>query len=273
VGTDPPDPSDVVTRDADTSFSVGPSRRQFLTRAAVGGAVLTVGSAATAAVLVPAAAQEDGEEPPARSPQDAIVAHLAGLALAAADGYGIATGDSSPVTEPVRDAIRVFAEHHRSQAAALNGELPEDAPVEAANATLAAELATSLAQTESDAVLSALRTLEQNLAASHFSALGRLDDQQAAGLVARTLPVLTQHAVVLGSLSGVAFDELLIETQTAQGAYTMRDYPMGSGEGEEGEETPPSTDVPDGGEGGTSTTEGSTDDTTATTTGGTAAGG
>ena len=205
------------------------SRRGFLTRVAAGGAVLAAGTQVLPVTrLVPLAGAQDGGGDTTGVELDAdqqLVAHLAGITLAAAQGYSRATKpDESSLSEPVAEVVRVLGAQTSQQAVALNSLLP--AEVDVPNSTLVAELDASLAgATDEAAVLDVLRQLEEDLAATHYDALGALEDQNDARAVAAVLPVCGQMAVVLGSLGGVPVEELVPDTQTGEGALAVTAYP------------------------------------------------
>lgn len=239
-----PDPTDGLTLD-------GSARRRFLTRVAVGGAVLAAGTQLvplTRFVPVAGAQEEDGGEGEAAaggelSEDETQVAFLAGLALACTEGYAIATDPtSSPLPEPVLEVVRTFGRHHSGQAAGLNVRLPT--AVEEPNGTLLAELQDTLgAIGDPVEMLTALGDLEASVAATHFNAIGTIADANDAQVVAATLPVVAQHAVVLGILAGVDASELIPDAQSGDGALSASAYPAAAPEGDEGPDS--STTVPD----------------------------
>lgn len=232
---------------------LGSTRRRFLTRAAAGGAVLAVGTQLLpAGGLVPAALGQDvggDEEGETLSPDEALLAHLAGLSLAAAQGYGLAVDpDESPLSEPVTEIVRPLGANHTSQAEALNELLP--VPVEDPNATLAQQLTIDLASAADEAaVLGILVALEESFAATEYAMLGEIQDQNDAKTVAAILPIAAQQAVVLGSLAGTPFAELIPVRQTAEGELSVADYP----EEPVGDTPEASGEAPVGSEGGTGT--------------------
>lgn len=221
---DPTDPTSPVAAPGDA----GTSRRGFLGRVAVGGATLAVGS--QIAPLpglsgIAGAQEEDGEAE--LTEDEKLVAHLASLSLAAAQGYALAVDpDSSPISEPVVEVIRVFGANHSTQAAALNTLLP--VAVENPNATLQEELASSIgAANDQGARLEVLRQMEESIAATHYVALGAIEDQNDAKTVAAALPVVGQQAVVLGSLAAIPAAELVPDQQGATGSLPITSYPTG----------------------------------------------
>lgn len=231
--------------------SADDDRRTFLKRLAIGGAAAAVATQVLPLDrLTPAGLgqeDEDGaaEEGPELTADEETLAFLAGLSLATASAYRAAVGDEAPepdpeaeaaapslppvevgVPEPVSEVLRRFGSHHNRHATAFNGVLP--AAVETANATLVAELSSSLAGVgDVDGLLAALRANEERLAATHLSVLAEMTDDNDATLVVRSLPVLAQHAVVLGRIAEepVAVGELIPETQGESDPLTPDSYP------------------------------------------------
>lgn len=256
------EPGDELVGTPIGSETPGPSRRGFLARIAAGGAALTVGSQ-----LLPLGtligAQEGEEDAVEREGDDAIVAFLASVALAGSTAYSAAiSSQNALVSEPVVEILRQFGAHHRRQAAGLNSLI--EVPVEEPNATLLAEQEQVIEQAaDQAALLTALQELEQAVAATHLAALGELEAQADAALVARALPVCAQQATVLGSFLDQPLEELVPESQTTDGALTEADYPLDAeaAPAEDGSTTTTSD--------GSTTTEGAEpegDDSTTTTT-------
>lgn len=254
MGIHPLNPHDASAED---------DRRTFLKRLAIGGAAAAVATQVlpldrlTPAGLSQEAEEEDGPELTA---DEQTIAFLAGLALATASAYRAAVGDEAPepdpeaeiapptiepvdidVPEPVSEVLRRFGSHHNRHATALNGVLP--AAVELPNGSLAAELSATLSGAgDVDALLDSLRAHEERLAATHLSVLSEMTDDNDAALVVRTLAVLAQHAVVLGSIGETAADvtELIPEVQTDDDPLNPTVYPPDS------TEAPPAADEDEG---------------------------
>lgn len=197
--------------------------------------------------------ESDSEEPTVEvTPDEERVTFLAGIGLAAAAAYRAATGDEAtedegdeeeaatpssttttlppitvpPLAEPVVEVLRVFGSHHSQQATALNGLLTT--LVEAPNGSLLAEVRGALGTaTDEAAVLGILRDLEERIAATHLQAIADLEDVNDAKLVATALPVVSQHAVVLGQVGATPtpLEELVPEEQTTDGALDEATYP------------------------------------------------
>lgn len=243
----------------------GPSRRAFLTKVAVGGAALTVGSQLVPATrLLPVSGAQDGtdgaDDGPALDDDDLQIQFLASVALASSAVYRAAVGPdaATALPEPVVVVLRGFGSHHARQASDLVALLPEGTEV-AANPSIVAEQTAALdGAADTEAVLAQLRTLSEAVAATHFAALGTLTSQFDARLVAATLPVVAQHATVLGSLGGLPAEELLPAEQGDEGLLTVADHPVGGGGAEEESPGDTTTTTNEGGTGAEPDGEGGT---------------
>lgn len=235
----------------DLAADDGSSRRAFLTKVALGGAALTVGSQLVPATRLfpPSGAQEEGEV--ALGADETQVRFLASLSLAAEQVYRTAAATALP--EPVVELVEAFGTHHRGQATTLVALLPESVTIDTvpANPTVLAEQTMAVeGAAGTDAVLGALQSLEEALAATLFAAVGTLESQDDARLVATLAPVCAQHATVLGALAGQAPADLLPEVQDAEGALSEADNPVGEVTSEDDAPTGDSTTTPNqGGEG------------------------
>ncbi|HYI63043.1 MAG TPA: twin-arginine translocation signal domain-containing protein [Acidimicrobiales bacterium] len=246
----------------------GASRRAFLTKVAIGGAALTVGSQLVPATrLLPTSGAQEGGEALALDEDETRMEFLASIALAASEAYRAAAARTTdPLPEPVAEVVAAFGQHHSQQATTFLGLLPEGYDIEslAPNATLLAEQTSALDGADgAEAVLGALRSLEESLAATHFVALGALESQDDARVVATALPVCAQHATVLGVLEGRAPADVLPEAQTGEGALALADHPVTGGTegGAEGGQDSTTTTANDGGDGPDANGEGGTGQT------------
>ncbi len=192
----------------------------------------------------------ESEEPAVElTPDEERLTFLAGIALAGATIYRAATGDEDtgaegeeeastettttlpsitvpPLAEPVVEVLRVFGSHHSQQANALNGLLTT--AVALPNGSLVAQVRGAIGTaTDEGAVLGILRDLEERIAATHLQALADLEDANDAKLVATALPVVGQHALVLGLMgtTPVPLEEIVPEEQTTDGALDEGTYP------------------------------------------------
>lgn len=272
-----------------------------------------VGNSDESTETTEAGSETESETGPELTPDQERIAFLAGIALAGAAAFRAAAGDAGtgggaegeeseeepsgsttttlppievpPLAEPVVEVLRVFGSHHSQQASAMNGGL--EVVVEAPNATLLTEVRSALSSaTDEAAVLELLRDLSERIAATHLQALGDIEDSTDAQLVATALPIVAQHAVVLGTVAQdpVPLEELIPEEQTTDGALTEAEYPSqaepetedtpGDTESEEpegsagGEGADPDTDTAGNPEGGTEQSGGGADDGSSTGAGG-----
>lgn len=222
--------------------------------------------------------ETESEAAPELTPDQERLTFLAGVALAGAAAFRAAAGDEGtggtpgegseaapsdsttttlppievpPLAEPVVEVLRVFGSHHSQQATAMNDDL--EVVVDAPNTTLLTEVRSALGSAADEtAVLELLRDLSERIAATHLQALGEIEDSTDAQLVATALPIVAQHAVVLGTVapSPAPLEELVPAEQTTDGALTEADYPSRSGP--ETEDTPGDTgsEQPEGSGGG-----------------------
>lgn len=263
--------------DASAELDADATRRAFLKKVAIGGAVAALGTQVLPFDrLVPSASGQEDEDAPELTPDEEQLTFLASLALAGAATYRAATGDEPsgdegegegeeeapeettttlppievPVlAEPVVEILRTFGSHHAQQAVALNGAL--SVAVAAPNPGLLQELRTVLAAAADEAaVLDALRDLEERLAATHLAAIGELEDANDASLVATALPIVAQHAVVLGLIgtTPTPLAELVPEEQPTDAALSEQTYPAQPADAGTGDTTT-TTDANAGGEG------------------------
>lgn len=246
MGTHPPRLPDLTDEIApgDPGRTPGddPSRRGFLKRVAVGGAVLAVGSQVVpVGGLVPAATgQEDGgsgdDEGVTTDPDEEQVIFLAGVALASAEAFSLAEG-ASGLSEGVLGTLRSQGAHSSTQADDLNGLLPEDiGTVTAPNPTLVDEVTAALEGSDQTAALAALADLQDRVGATYLAALGQIGDINDARLVASLVPVPGQTAALLRTLADPSVDpaSLVPDTLTTEGALTPSEYPPAA----PGEEVP-----------------------------------
>lgn len=194
-------PTDPSTAPATTT-----SRRSFLTRTAVGGALVTAGALTGSATgLIPSVPALADDAPYT----DAQVANfLAPLELSAVITYQTAL-DSGVLDATWQANVSTIQAHHNTAATTLIAMLPSTA-----TAPLAADAfgtAPSKALTEAktqDAVLSVLSKLEQTLADTHLRTLGNIPDPVTAKVIAQVLAAEAQQAAYLGQAAGTALAAL-----------------------------------------------------------------
>lgn len=195
------------------------SRRDFMKKAGIGGAALTVGSmVAPVSRFLPAAwAQE--------TPDDATLAKFAaGLELAAVAAYGVAVG-TGKLSDATKTVGQMFAGHHQQHADALNSILG-DAAVEKANKSVVAAFGPMIEKAaDEDAILDAARQVEEGAASTYLFALGAIADATTAGALATILPVESQHATVLATVLGLPADQYLLDFVTQDNVLDPAKYP------------------------------------------------
>ncbi len=200
----------------------GQDRRGFLTKAALGGAALTVGSALVpVSRLLPRAMAAEVTDTD-------VATFAASVEYAAVAAYQMG---APLLSGAVLTAAETFAGHHQDHGDAFAGLVGGAKP--AANAKLIEALTPTLQglKTQEDVLAFAFQ-LENQAAATYLFALGVLTSPDAAELTASILPVESQHAVVLGSALGYAADtanylpvEISVAAMGAE-ALTPDDYPV-----------------------------------------------
>lgn len=188
--------------------AVQTTRRTFLARAAIGGALVSVATAGPLGQLLPAAAQ-DGDSEPSDALTDAqVAAQLTPLELGAVQAYEAAAGNDA-LDLDVSDAVRRFQRHHQTAADRLGAMASADAPTPTADPTIVeGTVAAVTGAGDQNAVLSALAEMEETLAATHLWALAAIPDQVTARLVLQIQATESQQAVVLSRVAGTSIDEL-----------------------------------------------------------------
>jgi hypothetical protein len=210
VPTDPsPDPATATTR------------RSFLARAAVGGALVTAGvAAAPIGSLVSPAGAQDGMLVSDLYSDAEFAVFATPLELAAVQAY-LAAARTELLSRDWLQRIRDFGSHHQAVADTLNplrGEgasrpRPDEALLE--QSTAAVEAATDEA-----GVLAALAELESTLAATHLAAVELLREQFTSGIVTQVLMVESQQAALLATAAGDTIESATPAVASTAGALT-----------------------------------------------------
>ena len=175
------------------------SRRGFLKKAGIGGAVLTIGSTALpVSRLIPAGAQALDDK--------AIATFAASVEHAAVEAYKAAGGSGLVKTPAVLQAATTFAGHHAEHAKAFEGAA--GGPVKA-NAKLLTAVGDQLKGAKDEkGVLQIAMDLENAAAATYLFGLGALKSPAALQLAASILPIESQHAVAIGLVLGKSGKDL-----------------------------------------------------------------
>ena len=177
------------------------TRRTFLTRAALAGALVTVGTAGPLTRLLPVAGAQDALGAAPELDDATFAAFALPLEMAAVQAYqaaldGGTLGDEGPTALD-------FQTHHQAVVDVLTTLLAEDATPPAPDSLITSSTVASLRTATAKAeVLTTLAELEDVLAATHLYALGGLVEASTAKVVAQVLAVESQHAVYLGRAGG-----------------------------------------------------------------------
>ena len=195
------------------------ARRDFMKKAGIGGAALTVGSMVSPiSAFLPQAWAAD-------APSDADLAKFAAsLELAAVAAYGVAV-KTGKLSDAAKNVGTLFASHHQDHADALNSILGS-AAVTKPNTTVVNAFGPKIqAAADEAAILEIARTVEEGAASTYLFALGYLQDKKNAGALATILPVESQHATVLATVLKKPASDYLIDFLTLDNALDPAKYP------------------------------------------------
>ena len=191
------------------------SRRTFLTRTAVGGALVTAGALGLPlGSLAPTAGARPAKQGTIKD--DAFVAFAAPLELAAVAAYTAAIGGDGLDEEWAAIALD-FQSHHQAVADTLAPLGDESAPAPVADAAVAKRWVDAVkAAGDQNAILLALAEVEETLAATHLRAIGVLREKSTAKTVTQVLAVEGQQAALLAVGGGTAVSEVTPATSDAE---------------------------------------------------------
>ncbi|WP_421119749.1 ferritin-like domain-containing protein [Aquihabitans daechungensis] len=196
------------------------SRRTFLTRTAVGGALVTAGALALPlGSLVPVAGARAADQ--GDLGDEDFAAFAMAIELAAVAAY-TAAFDKDVLDAEWSDRILQFQSHHQDVADTLIelGDESAAAPVaEAAFAKRSVDAVT--AASDQQGVLAALAVVEGTLAATHLAGVGRLAEKTTARTVTQVLAVEGQQAALLAVASGTPVAEATPATSSGDAALTI----------------------------------------------------
>lgn len=200
------------------------SRRTFLTRTAVGGALVTAGALTLPlSSLAPTVGARTADQGTLSDEDFAAFATAAELAAVAA--YSAAF-DKDLLDDEWADRALQFQSHHQAVADTLVGLRAESAGAAVAEAALAKKSIDAIdAATDQNGILAALAVVEETLAATHLSGVGQLTEKSTARTVVQVLAVEGQQAALLGVASGSTIEEVTPATNTGDAALTI---PRGS---------------------------------------------
>lgn len=206
--------------DQSADSATATSRRTFLTRTAVGGALVTAGALALPlSGLTPAA----GARPAGLGDlKDAVFAAFGtAFELAAVAAYNTALGTGLLDEEWSALALR-FQGHHQDVADILVEMRADDAGDAIADAAFARSSVDAVAAaTDQAGVLAALAVVEETCAATHLAAVGRLSEKSTARTLTQVLAVEGQQAALLGLASGASIAEVTPATSSGDAALTI----------------------------------------------------
>ena len=198
------------------------TRRSFLARSVVGGAVVTAGAMATYAVAASGAAAAE-DIPTDATLEETVFASLAApLELAAVQAYQAAI-DTDLLGGEMADVARTFQSHHLAVGDALAGMLPADALVPEPNVAVAKKFVDSVkAGGDEKGVLEALAGVEDTLSATHLTAIELLQDPTTAKTVSQVAAVEGQQAAFLTVSSGGSIEDATPAKAPLEGAYSLQ---------------------------------------------------
>ena len=199
-------------------------RRDFLRRAAIGGAALTIGPAVLPVreLIAPAVAQDAEPE----LADDDLAAFAESIELAAAQLHRQAAAGGEVASPAAVEASITFAAHHEEHARAFAATAGAKATHQP-NPRLAQVAGDQIRDARDEAaVLRILFDLENAAASSHLFALGEFESPDAARLSASVMPVESQHAVALGSAMGLPLDRVIPEFETQDKRIDPAQFPV-----------------------------------------------
>lgn len=197
------------------------TRRSFLARAALGGALVSVATAGPLRSLLGVAGAQEAELEASDTLDNETFAALAvPVELATVLAYQAAL-DGDVLDETATTNARQFQTHHQTVVDALTPLLSEDAGAPRPDETvLSSTVATIEGNADQTAILTALAELEEVLAATHLYALGGLTDASLAKTVAQVMAVESQQAVAMGRAAEIDLVTLTPAEAGTTGART-----------------------------------------------------
>jgi hypothetical protein len=205
--------------------AAGASRRQFLRRMGVGGAVAAVGATGISlAALLPASAQSTATSEVITDGDQPIIAFAQTAELALVALYQKAI-DTKKFDSILNETARTFSLHHNDHASTL-GTLLDTAAPNRGNQAIIDQFGPQITNAaDQNALAQVLFQLEQAAAATYESALGKLERTFSAGPVSTILPIEGQQAVVWGQVLNLPMDQWLPAFQNDADALDLSKYP------------------------------------------------
>lgn len=206
--------------------TVPTSRRSFLTRTALGGALLTAGVTLGPLdrLVSPAGARAQADD---GLDNEAFATFAVPLEMAAVQAYQAAISSDLFTAD---DAARLlsFQGHHQGVVDVLTAALPEGV-VPRPDAGLQKEVTATITPTSTPtSVLTTLAGMEETLASTHLAAIIDLTDTSTAKTVAQVLAVESQQGALLGAAGGLPIEEETPALITTEQAITPSDAPSAS---------------------------------------------
>lgn len=240
--------------DPSTAPATATTRRAFLARTAVGGALATAVLAGPLRDLLPTA----GAQGAADVLDDATFGTLtAPVELAAVQAYQAAL-DADVVDATWSGHLATFQAHHRTVAGALEGLRGSSAPTPSVPDPALVDTYTGQIEAAADqaALLGVLSGLEDAISATHLAALSSIPDPVTAKTVAQVLAIEAQTAAFLGTGAGLDLAELTPAESSTEAALDLEAAAT---------TTTTTTAAADDSGDATTTTEASDEDSTTTT--------
>lgn len=208
--------------DQSTDSATGTTRRTFLTRTAVGGALVTAGAMAIPMTgLISAAGARPGEIGTLKD--EDFAAFATPLELAAVQAYTAAV-DTGSLDKEWTDLALVFQRHHQDVADTLITLLPDTAAAPVADVDFAKKATDAIAAAgDQNALLLALSEVEDTLAATHLFGIANLIERSTSKIVTQVLTVEGQQAALLAVAAGTPIAEVTPATSTDDAALPLPD--------------------------------------------------
>jgi hypothetical protein len=210
-----------VSIDPTEATAAATTRRSFLARAALGGALVSVATAGPLRSMLGVAGAQEAELEAADALDNETFAALAvPVELAAVLAYQAAL-EGDVLDETATTNARMFQAHHQTVVDALTPLLSEDASAPRPDETVMSSSVEAIqGNDDQTAILTALAELEEVLAATHLYALGGLTDSSLGKTVAQVLTVENQQAVAMGRAADLDLVELTPAEASTDGART-----------------------------------------------------
>ena len=206
--------------DQSTDSATATTRRTFLTRTAMGGALVTAGALALpVGGMVTAAGARPGKIGTLKDADFAAFAAPLELAAVAAYSAALQTGT---LDDAWTDLALSFQSHHQAVADTLITFLGADAEAPVLEAAFAKKASDAVAAaSDQNGILLALSEVEDTLAATHLFGVGKLVEKSTAKTVTQVLAVEGQQAALLAVAAGTPIPEVTPPTSTDDAALPL----------------------------------------------------